>query len=150
MSEAGGGSRRARTLSAEEIDVFLRAGFWGVLALAVDHEPYGVPIIYGYDDDRTFYIANGPGKKISMIEQNPQITLTVVEVAEYGKRWRSVIARGRADIVEDLTTKMHAFNTLRKQVATGGTPRLRDATKLATAKVIRLEPTEITGRAIGY
>lgn len=148
--EGGGGTRSARSLEADEIAAFLRSGFWGVLALSVDDDPYGVPIIYGYDDDGTFYIANGPGKKIAMIQQNPQITLTVVEVDDYGKRWRSVIAKGRAELVEDLTAKMHAFNTLRKQVPSGGSPRLRDAARLAMAKVIRLTPTEITGRAIGY
>jgi hypothetical protein len=45
---------------------------------------------------------------------------------------------------------MHAFNTLRKQMPESFTPRLRDAAKLAMAKVIRIVPTEITGRAFGF
>jgi hypothetical protein len=53
-------------------------------------------------------------------------------------------------MVHDLTQKMHAFNTLRKQMPESFTPRLRDAAKLAMAKVIRIVPTEITGRAIGF
>ena len=48
-----------------------------------------------------------------------------------------------------LPEKLHAFNALRKQIPRPAT-RLSDAAKLAAAKVIRLVPTEITGKAIGY
>ena len=148
--EDSAGRRSARDLSDAEIKQFLRDNFWAVLAISVRDEPYGVPIIYGYDDDGSIYIANGPGKKNNMIEQNPRVSMTVVEVAEAGKRWRSVIVRGDVQIVAELNQKMHAFNILRKQMPEGFTPRLRDAAKLALAKVVRIVPTEITGRAIGF
>ncbi|HEY0808915.1 MAG TPA: pyridoxamine 5'-phosphate oxidase family protein [Longimicrobiales bacterium] len=147
--EENAARRTARQLSDVEIKEFLRNNYWAVLAISVDDEPYGVPIIYGYDDDGTIYIANGPGKKITMIERNPHVTMTVVEVAEAGKRWRSVIVRGDVEMVDDLSGKMHAFNTLRKQMPPTFTPSVRDAAKLAMAKVIRIVPREITGRAIG-
>jgi nitroimidazol reductase NimA-like FMN-containing flavoprotein (pyridoxamine 5'-phosphate oxidase superfamily) len=141
--------RSARKLEQHEIDEFLRRSFWGVLAMSLHDEPYGVPIIYAYDDEGVFYIANGPGRKIETLEQNPNVTLTVVELEDYGKKWRSVIAYGRIEMVESLTEKLHAFNTLRKQIPSHN-PRLSDAAKLAAAKVVRLVPTEITGKAIGY
>ena len=143
------GRRTGRKLDKTEIVAFLRKGFWGVLALSVDDEPYGVPIIYAYDDDGTFYIANGPGKKIEMMQKNPNVTLTVVELEDYGKKWRSVIVYGRVELVDSLPEKLHAFNALRKQIPRPAT-RLSDAAKLASAKVIRLIPTDITGKAIGY
>jgi nitroimidazol reductase NimA-like FMN-containing flavoprotein (pyridoxamine 5'-phosphate oxidase superfamily) len=143
------GRRTGRKLERHEIDEFLRHGFWGVLALSNEDEPYGVPIIYGYDQDGTFYIANGPGKKIEMMLKNPTVTLTVVELEDYGRRWRSVIIYGQVSLVEGMTEKLHAFNTLRKQIPRPAT-RLSDAAKLASAKVIRLVPTEMTGKAIGY
>lgn len=146
---ADAGRRTGRKLDKSEIEAFLRQGFWGVLALSVDDEPYGVPIIYAYDEDGTFYIANGPGKKIEMMQQNRNVTLTVVELEDYGKRWRSVIVYGKVELVERLPEKLHAFNALRKQIPRPAT-RLSDAAKLASAKVIRLVPTEITGKAIGY
>ena len=143
------GRRTGRRLDKAEIVEFLRKGFWGVLALSVDDEPYGVPIIYAYDSDGMFYIANGPGKKIEMMLKNPRATLTVVELEDYGKKWRSVIVYGQVELVEALPEKLHAFNALRKQIPRPAT-RLSDAAKLASAKVIRLVPTEITGKAIGY
>ena len=143
------GRRTGRRLDKTEIVEFLRKGFWGVLALSVGDEPYGVPIIYAYDDDGTFYIANGPGKKIEMMQKNPNVTLTVVELEDYGKKWRSVIVYGKVELVDSLPEKLHAFNALRKQIPRPAT-RLSDAAKLASAKVIRLIPTDLTGKAIGY
>ena len=143
------GSRTARMLTKEEIDEFLRKGFWGVLALSNDDQPYGVPIIYAYDDDGTFYIANGPGKKIQMMEKNPNVTLTVVDLQDYGRAWKSVIVYGKVEVLHDVADKLHAFNALRKQVPRPSA-RLRDAAKLAMAKVVRIVPTEITGKTIGY
>jgi nitroimidazol reductase NimA-like FMN-containing flavoprotein (pyridoxamine 5'-phosphate oxidase superfamily) len=143
--------RTARVLSDAEVKDFVKAGYWAVLALAVDDEPYGVPIIYGYDEsDNTFYIANGPGKKIEMALANRRCTLTIVEVEEFGKRWRSVIVKGNIELIDELPAKLHAFNTLRKQMPESFTPRMRDAAKLAMAKVIRIIPVEVTGKAIGY
>ena len=141
------GARSRRSLDRAEIDEFLRKGFWGVLATSLNDEPYGVPIIYAYDDG-VFYIANGPGKKISILEQNPNVTLTVVELEDYGRKWKSVIAYGKVEILHDLTDKLRAINALRKQIPRPSA-RLSDAAKLAAAKVVRLVPTEITGKAIG-
>jgi uncharacterized protein len=143
------GRRSRRDLSRTEIDEFLRHGFWGMLALSNHDEPYGVPIIYAYDDDGVFYIANGPGKKIEMMLKNPRVTLTVVELEDYGRKWRSVIAYGEVELVESMTEKLHALNALRKQIPRPAA-RLSDAAKVAAAKIVRLKPREMTGKAIGY
>jgi uncharacterized protein len=143
------GRGEGRRLSKEEIEAFLKQGFWAVMATSLDDQPYGVPIIYAYDDKGVFYIANGPGKKIEIVQKNPNVTLTVVDLEDYGRRWRSVIVYGRVELVEDLSEKLHAFNALRKQIPRPAA-RLRDAAKLAMAKVIRIVPTEMTGKAIGY
>lgn len=149
MHAEDAGSRSGRALSKDEIDEFLKKGFWGVLATSVGDEPYGVPIIYAYDEDGMFYVANGPGKKIENVQKNPNVTLTVVELEDYGRKWKSVIIYGRVEILNDLADKLHAFNALRKQIPRPAA-RLRDAAKLAMAKVIRIVPTEMTGKAIGY
>lgn len=143
------GRRSARNLDPAEIDEFLRQGFWGVLSMADNNEPYAVPIVYAYDEDHNIFIANGPGKKAELLLKNPQVTLAVVEVEDYGRKWRSVIVSGRVALVEGMAEKLHAFNALRKQIPRSN-PRLSDAAKLASAKVVRLVPSEITGKAIGY
>ena len=149
MHAEDAGRRTSTVLSKEEIDEFLRNGFWGVLATSVDGEPYGVPIIYAYDEDGTFYIANGPGKKIQNMEANPNVTLTIVELEDYGRRWKSVIVYGKAEILTELGEKMHAFNALRKQIPRPAVS-VRDAARVAMAKVVRIVPTLMTGKATGY
>lgn len=144
-----GGRRKARSLSMDEIEAFVRRGYFAVLATSVNDQPYGVPIIYGYDERGVFYIANGPGRKIRNMEANPNVTITIVEAEDYGRRWRSVIASGCVEIVSDLSEKLHAFNTLRKQIPRPAA-RLSDAAKLASAKVVKLVPSEITGRETGF
>jgi nitroimidazol reductase NimA-like FMN-containing flavoprotein (pyridoxamine 5'-phosphate oxidase superfamily) len=76
------------------------------------------------------------------------VCLVITEVEEAGKRWRSVIARGTVEWIDDIAGKLLAFNLLRKQVP-ASTQRVRDATKLANARVARLRAEEITGRAAG-
>lgn len=143
------GSRTGRALSTEEVEEFLKKGFWGVLATSANDEPYGVPIIYGYDDDGCFYIASAGGKKIDVVRKNPNVTLTVVEIEDYGRRWKSVIVYGKADVLDGLSDKLRGFNALRKQIPRPSA-RVRDAAALASAKVIRITPTDMTGKSIGY
>ena len=146
MSEEAG-SRSSRKLTDAEIRDFLKRGFWGVLATSVNDEPYGVPVIYGLDDEGVIYIANRPGRKIEMLRQNPRVTLTVVEVEDFGQRWRSVIVYGAVEVVRDTGEKLHAFNALRKQVPRASV-RVSDAARLAMAKVVKIVPSEITGRCV--
>jgi nitroimidazol reductase NimA-like FMN-containing flavoprotein (pyridoxamine 5'-phosphate oxidase superfamily) len=145
--EQHGGSRTARQLNQSEIEEILARNCWGVLAMVEDGVPYAVQIIYGYDGNN-FVFANGPGRKAEVLAKNPRVSLVVTEVEEQGKRWRSVIIKGTIEWIEDLGGKMSAFNTLRKQVPFTA-QRVRDAAKLASAKVARLVPSEITGRTAG-
>ncbi|MEX2283264.1 MAG: pyridoxamine 5'-phosphate oxidase family protein [Gemmatimonadota bacterium] len=139
--------RTVRELSRSEIDQLIQRNCWGVLSLAQGNEPYAVPVIYGYDGD-AFVFANGPGRKVDIIDANPRVCLVITEVEEAGKRWRSVLVRGMVEWIDDVTGKLSAFNTLRKQVPASGT-RVRDGAKLASARVARLRADEITGRAAG-
>ena len=142
-----GGSREIRELDRREIDLLLERNCWGVLSLALGDEPYAVPVIYGYDGN-AFVFANAPGRKVEIIDANPRVCLVITEVEEAGKRWRSVIARGTVEWIDDIAGKLSAFNLLRKQVP-ASTQRVRDATKLASARVARLRTDELTGRAAG-
>ena len=145
--EQHGGSRTARQLSRAEIEEILKRNCWGVLAMVADDTPYSVPIIYGYNGE-DFVFANGPGRKADVLAQNPRVNLVVTEVEEHGKRWRSVVVKGTIEWIDDLGGKLSAFNTLRKQIPFSA-ERVRDAAKLAGAKVARIVPSEITGRSAG-
>lgn len=145
--EGGGRRRQSRTLDRAEIEEILRATSWGVIATAIDGEPYAVPIIFGWDGE-AFYVINGPGRKIRNMEANPRVCLTIAEVEGKGQRWRSVVVRGTVEFV-GIGGLLHAADVVRKQLG-DYTPSVRDAAALAKAKVIKLVPEEITGRAVGY
>ena len=134
-------------MNRSEIDALIERNCWGVLSLVEGDRPYAVPVIYGYDGV-AFVFANGPGRKVDIIDANPRVCLVITEVEEAGKRWRSVVVKGAIEWVDDLTGKVAAFHQLRKQVPSA-TPRISDATKLATARVARIRVEEITGRAAG-
>ncbi|HET9983784.1 MAG TPA: pyridoxamine 5'-phosphate oxidase family protein [Longimicrobiales bacterium] len=142
---AAPGHRRPRALSRQEIDALIRRQGWGVLATSVEDRPYAVPVVYAYDGDG-FVIANAPGKKATNLAANPFVCLTITDVKDPAVGWSSVVVLGRARPIERLAERLAAFELLRRQRRSGGSPRLRDAALLARAIVVRIEPEEITGR----
>lgn len=147
-SGGGGRGRRfsSRELEADEVDRLLREHSWGVLGTSTDDVPYAVPVIYGYDGEN-FYVIMVAGKKTAILEKNPEVSLNIVDVREPGMEWRSVIVAGRVEWVTDVKGWLHAIVTLRRQRGHSGRASLKEAKQLARAKVARIVPHEITGRA---
>ena len=140
-------SRKREPLSESEIHELLARNCWGVLSMVSGQEPYAVPIIYGWDGTQ-FVFANGPGRKVDVLKANPEVCLVVAEVEGYGQNWKSVVVRGRIEWVEGTIDRIAAFNLLRKQIPFTA-QRVSDASKIASAPVARIIPTEITGRMAG-
>lgn len=136
----------SRELDDEETEALLRRGWWGTLATSADGKPYGVPVVYGYDGD-AFYVASTPGRKTRDIQANARVCLTVVEVGDGPGEWASVIVHGRAEFVSDIRGHVAAVRALRRQVGRRSEVTLDDAKRMARAKVIRVVPSEVTGRA---
>jgi uncharacterized protein len=93
-----------RELSAEGIEALLRTAIVGRIAccghgLIGDGRPYLVPLAYGYDGDAV-YAHSGPGRKLDLMRSEPRVTFEVDE-AKASDRWRSVIAEGTFEEIED-------------------------------------------------
>ena len=97
------------------------------LGLAVDNEPYVVPMNYGYameDGQLTLYLHSAlRGKKLDMIRANPKVFfemecgLTPFEgdvACRYGIAYSSLMGRGQAQLVEDIPEKQKALTLLMK------------------------------------
>ena len=97
------------------------------LGLAVDNEPYVVPMNYGYTLENgrlTLYLHGAQqGKKLDMIRANPRVFLEMdcnlipfegEKPCQYGMSYSSIMARGTAYIVEDVEEKMQALTILMK------------------------------------
>ena len=97
------------------------------LGLAVDNEPYVVPLNYGYimeEGKLTLYLHSAQrGKKLDMLRANPKVffemdcDLMPFESklpCQYGMVYSSIMGRGVATIVEDVEEKKRAMTVLMK------------------------------------
>ena len=93
-----------RVLPAEGIEALLRTAVVGRISccghgLSGDGRPYLVPLAYGYDGE-SIYAHSGPGRKLDLMRAEPRVTFEVDE-AEASDRWRSVIAEGTFEEIDD-------------------------------------------------
>ncbi len=140
--------RGSRELTGEEVDAVIAGNFVALLATVADGQPYAVPFIYGYEQG-TFYGVLSPGRKVRNIEANPNVCITIVQTEDNARRWRSVVATGKASWVEGVLNLGHALNTIRKQYP--GNP-VRSAPGLSALKgfhMLRVDVEQLTGRGQG-
>ena len=97
------------------------------LGLAVNNEPYVVPMNYGYvmeNGTLTLYLHSAlRGKKLDMIRANPKVFVEMDcdhipfegDVAcKYGLSYSSIMGRGEARILENVAEKQMALSLLMK------------------------------------
>lgn len=143
-TEAGASSRE---LEEREMRDLLTESWWGVLATASGGQPYAVPVVYGYDG-RRIWVVSREGRKTRNLRENPAVCLTVTRVADGGSSWASVLVLGRARLGNGLAEKLAALRALRRQCGSREPVSPADAAGMATARVIRIDPEEVTGRAV--
>ena len=127
------------------------------LGLAVEGEPYIVPMNYGCimeDGKLTFYLHSAlRGKKLDMIRANPRVfleldcNLTPFEgrvACQYGLSYSSIMARGTAVIVEDVEEKKTAMSALMK-TQTGRDFSFNERL-VSMVAVIRVDVSEYTAK----
>ena len=123
-----GMTKRERQITDEhQIRAILDAAKVLHLGLAMDNEPYVVPMNYGCtweNGKMVLYLHSAlQGKKLDMIRTNPRVffemdcDLTPFEgekPCQYGLAYSSVMGRGTARIVEDVDEKIRAMSVLMK------------------------------------
>ena len=127
------------------------------LGLAVDDEPYVVPMNYGYtmeDGKLVLYLHSAlRGKKLDMIRRNPKVFFEMdcdldpfegEKPCQYGLAYSSVMGRGIATIVEDVEEKKKAMSVLMK-TQTGKDFSFEDRL-VSIVSVIRIDVLEYTAK----
>ena len=127
------------------------------LGLAVDNEPYVVPMNYGvaWEDGRlVLYLHSAvQGKKLDMIQNNPKVFFALdcdrqpfdgVKPCQYGMVYSSVMGKGIAQIVEDVEEKKKAMTILMK-TQTGKDFQFVDRL-VSIVTVIRIDVQEYTAK----
>ena len=127
------------------------------LGLAVDNEPYVVPMNYGYTmegEKLTLYLHSAvKGRKLDMIRANPNVFFELdcdrmpfegEKPCQYGLVYSSVMGRGTAHIVEDVEEKKKAMSILMK-TQTGKDFSFEDRL-VSIVCVIRIDVQEYTAK----
>ena len=127
------------------------------LGLAVDNEPYVVPLNYGYvmeEDKLVIYLHSAQrGKKLDMLRANPNVFFEMdcdrmpfesKLPCQYGMVYSSIMGRGVATIVEDVEEKKQAMTILMK-TQTGKDFEFNDRL-VSMVAVVRLDVSEYTAK----
>jgi len=127
------------------------------VGLAVDNEPYVIPMNYGYtyeDGKLTLYLHSAvKGKKLDMIRANPNVFFSIDcdrmpfegrVPCQYGLVYSSIMGRGIATIVDDAEEKKQAMSILMK-TQTGKDFTFEDRL-VSIVAVIRIDATEFTAK----
>ena len=127
------------------------------LGLAVNNEPYVVPMNYGYtlqNGKLVLYLHSAvQGKKLDMIRANPRVFFEIdtdlvpfegEKPCQYGLAYSSVMGRGTARIVEDVEEKKKAMSILMKTQT--GRDFTFDEKLVGIVAVIRIDVSEYTAK----
>ena len=127
------------------------------LGLAVDNEPYVVPMNYGYTLENgklVLYLHSAvQGKKLDMMRANPKVFFELdcdlapfegEKPCQYGLAYSSVMGRGTATIVEDTAGKIEAMKLLMK-TQTGKDFEFNEKL-VSIVAVIRIDVAEYTAK----
>lgn len=115
--------RKKQVLSLEECIEVLNRGTSGVLAVSGDDGyPYAVPLSYVYHNNKIIFHSAKTGHKLDAIARNEKVSFCVIDKDqvvpdEYTSYFRSVIAFGKARILEDEAEKRSTLALLAKRYA---------------------------------
>ena len=127
------------------------------LGLAVDNEPYVVPMNYGYTEEEgklVLYLHSAlRGKKLDMMDANPNVFFELEcdrmpfegkLPCQYGLVYSSVMGRGTATLVEDVEEKLKAMSVLMKTQT--GKDFTFNEQLVSIVAVIRIDVEEYTAK----
>ena len=149
--------REARVTDPEQIRHILDTAKVLHLGLAVDNEPYVVPMNYGYcleGEKLTLYLHSAvKGKKLDMIQANSKVFFEIDcdrmpfegrVPCQYGMVYSSIMGRGTATIVEDVEEKKQAMTLLMKTQT--GKDFTFNERLVSIVTVIRIDVQEYTAK----
>jgi nitroimidazol reductase NimA-like FMN-containing flavoprotein (pyridoxamine 5'-phosphate oxidase superfamily) len=138
----------------KEIDDILHEARVCRLALAVQDEPYLVPVSFGYDGDNLYFHTAKTGRKLDFIQNNPRVCFEVErnvrvvphpsEACKFTIAFESAIGYGTITELVAPEEKMHAFHLILAHYADGEWQIPPE--KAANTRVWRLSVESVTGK----
>lgn len=140
-----------------EIAAVLRRARYMTLGLCRNGEPYVVTLNHGYsaEENALYFHCAHTGLKLDFLRENTRVCATAVEDLGYREgvcshAYRSVVVRGRLEVVTDPREKAHGLRVLiehqERNPQDVERQLLPDADAYARVTVLRLEIEEVTGK----
>ena len=154
MSEFREMRRKRQQLTDEESIVILQKATAGTLALLGDNDyPYAVPISYVYHEGKLYFHSALAGHKVDSIRKCDKASFCVidkddVQPKKYTTFFRSVIAFGRIQIIEDETEKLAMARMLGNRYNPNDDDSLKKEIEsgLSRMLMIRFDIEHLTGK----
>lgn len=127
------------------------------IALNDEVSPHLLPLNFGYSDRALYFHSAGEGKKIELIKKNNRVTFEVEDFNRlitadtscgYTTDYRSVIGRGRIEMLSNLDEKRHGLDILMAQHGKKGPNTYREGS-LEKLAVLKLTIDEISCKQSG-
>src|SRR5687768_8594348 len=128
----------SRELSYSECEALLRAGVVGRVALSTPNGPQIVPLNYSVVDSR-IVVRTSPYSVLGTYGRDATLAFEVDHFDHEHQRGWSVVARGRAEVVQDQTEMDHIRSVWEPRPWASG----------VRALFLRIHWTELTGRQLG-
>lgn len=147
--------RKEKMISQEEVMEVLETAEYGVLStVSGDGIPYGTPVNFVFKDGAIYFHCATEGHRLDNIAANDNVCFTVVDSVElmpdqFNTKYRSVIAFGKAEVLEDEAEKREALLAIVKKLSPGfieSGMKYIDSS-VDKASVIRMTVSEMTGKA---
>jgi uncharacterized protein len=136
-----------------EIDAVMRKSRVCRLGLTDGHEPYVVPLCFGYDGKALYFHCAPEGRKIDLLLRNNKVCFEVdwleeiiehKQACRWGARFESVIGSGTATFLETPEEKRRGLEILMKQYSPMDFTFPDDI--LSHTMVIRIDIESISGK----
>ena len=117
--------RHRQALSQEECVSVLHRASSGVLAVLGDEDyPYAVPVSFVFHKDKIYFHSALEGHKIDAIQRHAKVSFCVIDQdtvvpEKFTTHFRSVIAFGKAYVVQDAAEKLESIQALADKYSPG-------------------------------
>lgn len=147
--------RKNRQMTEEDTIEVLKEAEYGVLStICKGNIPYGIPMSFAYEDECIYLHCALDGQKLDNIENNNQVSFTVITSTElmpqaFSTKYTSAIAIGEISIVNDIEEKRKGLILMIKKYSPdfyeSGLKYINNA--FNNVNVLKIKINKITGKA---
>ncbi|MHA1558578.1 MAG: pyridoxamine 5'-phosphate oxidase family protein [Alphaproteobacteria bacterium] len=150
---------RIITLKEEIERIILSCEVCNLAMVDGDNRPYVIPMNFGYENNVIYLHSSQTGKKIDILKKNKQVSVSFSTdhdlswqsekvACSYSMRYRSVLASGHVEFVEEKEEKIAALNVIMKNYT--DLPFKYSDPSIREVLVFKVVIEKLEGRAYGY